>query len=310
MAVPFVQVSEEEFRDFGRKHFPGAPQPIVLPSFVTPSANSPPAHNTSPSSAASDIAYNAGFTAGVSFGHAHGRASGYYEGYNAAAAQLGAPTANTPDAAQPDVGHAEADAEDQVYEAHDYEEEEDLGFYPDGVRRTVDDEAVKFYRRSELMQMLKDAKIRVAERKEREAEEQNDVKPKLEAQVVDGLAQAELDKVEPQDVKEVNHDEPNVVKPVGTVVHEPVAPGMVMHEDQADAGADTPSSTTMVGDETCKRPTPLNAKKRLTAVPEAHRGKKRKRPARNPPPDIEGITYRRIARELDQMPNESVELDY
>ncbi|KAL1651157.1 hypothetical protein SLS58_000494 [Diplodia intermedia] len=336
MAFPCVQVSEEEFREFGRKHFPGAPQPAILPPFVTSSTNAPPPSNTSPSSAMADIAYNAGFTAGASFGHASGRVSGYTEGYNAALAQFGRQTANVTVPAEQSRNHAEGEAEDQVYEAHGYEDDNDWGFYSDGAKRTIDDEAVQFYRRSELMQMLKDAKNRVAERKDREREEQFENEDEFEAQMevdaqekidthdhgdaeCNASEQIELDKAEPQ----VGYDVEEVAQPIGPLVSSTGSPltnesnsikpdvvSSFVEEDQADSGANTPSSTTLVGSESCKRPTPLNSKKKMTAIPEANRGKKRKRSARNPPPDIEGITYRRIARELDEMPSESVELDY
>ncbi|KKY13088.1 hypothetical protein UCDDS831_g09332 [Diplodia seriata] len=342
MAFPCVQVSEEEFREFGRKHFPGAPQPAILPPFVTSSTNAPPQSNTSPSSAVSDIAYNAGFTAGASFGHASGRVSGYTEGYNAALALFGRQTANVTVPAERSRNHVEGEGEDQVYEAHGYEDDTDWGFYSDGAKRTIDDEAVQFYRRSELMQMLKDAKNRVADRKDREREEQFENEDKFEAEVkaqmevdaqekidthdhgdaeCNASEQIELDKAEPQvgyDVEEVTQPIDPLASSTGSPLTnesnsiKPEVVSSFVEEDQADSDANTPSSTstTLVGSESCKRPIPRNSKKKMTAIPEANRGKKRKRSARNLPVDIEGITYRRIARELDEMPSESVELDY
>ncbi|KAK0654428.1 hypothetical protein DIS24_g5259 [Lasiodiplodia hormozganensis] len=351
---PLVQTSEEEFREFGRKHFPGEPQPTFLPSFVTPSANPQTPTKTSPYPAIFDTAYNAGFTSGASFGHA----AGYAEGYNAALAQLGIQTAKAAAPAEPDRNHMQVEVEDQVHAADGeayYEEEEDLGFYSDGAKRTIDDEDIQFYRRSELMQMLKDAKRRVAERKEREAEEQMEHEADLEAETemeaqknseahehdvpgakeYNATEQANLNEVHSQtghDAKvaheDINPDEPSTggasieltcVKPdvAGSVdasskIPQPVAMskaalGEVIEAEHTDGRA---STTQLVGDESCKRPNPHISKKKMTATLEANRGKKRKRITREPRPDDDGITYRRIARELDEMPSESVELDY
>lgn len=325
---------------------------------MAPSANPQTPTKTSPNPAIFDTAYNAGFTSGASFGHAAGHAAGYAEGFNAALAQLGIQTAKATAPAEPDRNRMQVEVEDQVHTADGeayYEEEEDLGFYSDGAKRTIDDEDIQFYRRSELMQMLRDAKRRVAERKEREAEEQmeNEADLKIETEMEaqknseaheqdvpgakehNAAEQAKLNEVHSQtghDAK-VAHEDTNpdkssiggasigltFVNPdvagstdASSKIPQPVAmskaaPSEVIEAEHTDGRA---STTQRVGDESCKRPNPHISKKKMTATLEANRGKKRKRITREPRPDDEGITYRRIARELDEMPSESVELDY
>ncbi|KAF4309290.1 hypothetical protein GTA08_BOTSDO02592 [Botryosphaeria dothidea] len=355
MSLP-PQVIEEEFREFARKHFPGAPQPAHLPSWVTPSANpqSAPKNNTL-NPAIFDTAYNGGFSSGHAAGHASGHAIGYNAGYSAgyaagyAAALKGAGLDVTADqTAIPDDASAPiatTDVEDEGQYEHEgeeyYYEEEDFGYYSDGTKRTLSDEDVSFYRRSELMQMLKDAKRRVADRRELEAEEaelraqetHEQQKESEDHERENQDVEVETEEYEPQDdpgdfaeqqmtASTVSNNEETAIKSpnVAPMVTNPVgfssivaATASVPDTEDYRERSDTPptrSSTALVGDDSCKHPKPRQGREKMTAIPEANKGKKRKRVGREARTEDDGVTYRRIARELDEIPNVSVELDY
>ncbi|EKG22023.1 hypothetical protein MPH_00614 [Macrophomina phaseolina MS6] len=355
------QVTEEEFREFGHKHFPGAPQPTFLPSWVTPSSNpqlSPTNNALNP--ATFDTAYNGGYSAGHAAGHASGHATGYNAGYSAgygagyaaalkdaglepiAAHTVGStthPSAPSAKVAETEEVQHEAESEGCYYE------EEDLGYYPDGAVRTLSEEDVTFYRRSELMQMLKDAKRRLTERREREAEaeeinalqkheeqeksedcEIQDVGNKGENEEPD--AQDDTQQVAAQHImadsgassEEEYSGSSRVIVPKAAdlssfssfIVAVASAPDTV-HGNGRSCTPPTPptrSTTTLVGDDSCKNPESRQGREKITTIPEANKGKKRKRMVRDTRTEDDGVTYRRIARELDEAPDVKVELDY
>lgn len=68
--------------------------------------------------------------------------------------------------------------ENDVYQEEDYGEEEDLGYYEDGVKRTLSDEQVKIFRHSEIHALLRE---RQRLREEQEEEEEEEYKKEIEA---------------------------------------------------------------------------------------------------------------------------------
>jgi hypothetical protein len=68
--------------------------------------------------------------------------------------------------------------ENDVYHDEDYgeygEEEEDLGYYEDGVKRTLSDEQVKIFRHSEIHSLLRERQRLREEEEENEEEEEDE----------------------------------------------------------------------------------------------------------------------------------------
>ncbi|KAJ9648586.1 hypothetical protein H2199_001441 [Coniosporium tulheliwenetii] len=128
------------------------------------------------------------------------------------------------------------------------EEDHELGYYADGVRRTITDEQVAMFRHSEIQALLR-------ERRQR--------------QQLDEFSSARSDEQEDKTPDE----SPSRSKTLKRVA--PESPGDVSHEHT--------------------RPTK----------------RKRRKGLRKPSPDPgEEVTYRRLARELDERTDVAVELDY
>ena len=53
---------------------------------------------------------------------------------------------------------------------YDYGEEDHLGYYPDGVKRTLTDEQIAMFRHTEIQMLLKERRRRREEEEEEEAE--------------------------------------------------------------------------------------------------------------------------------------------
>jgi len=53
-----------------------------------------------------------------------------------------------------DEGECYGDDMDYAYEEHEHEENDDLGYYPDGVKRTLTDAQIAIFRHSEIQEML------------------------------------------------------------------------------------------------------------------------------------------------------------
>lgn len=214
------------------------------------------------------------------------------------------------------------------------------------MKRTLTDEDVAFYRRSQLLKMLKAAKRRVSERKDREEEleareyrealkrelqEESDTQENCERaeeleQSTENEPSSILEPEAPFDTATTN--ELDDVKPANVMLDavdleavesqaaelEPVAPDLTEANLASKLATDpVPEIPTVVEDDMSKRQEPPQGSIPITAIPVANRGKKRKRKAKDVDPrrtEDDGITYRRIARELDEQPNVSVELDY
>ncbi|KAF2146809.1 uncharacterized protein K452DRAFT_294343 [Aplosporella prunicola CBS 121167] len=151
------------------------------------------------------------------------------------------------------------EAEEYTYEEdwEYYEEDDGLGYYSDGVKRTLTDEQIAMFRHSEIQATLK----------ERRRQAEDDV-------IEEGTGAVPLN---------------------GTGEATPV---------NVRAPSATPSDTPNFGGSPPPTPKAKSKNKR--------RNKKRKRNTEDPsnPEEDEGITYRRIARELDEQKNVAVELDY
>ncbi|KAF9894362.1 hypothetical protein FE257_007865 [Aspergillus nanangensis] len=65
--------------------------------------------------------------------------------------------------------------DDSIIEEYVDEEEEDLGYYPDGVKRTLTDEQIKIFRHSEIHALLREKQLKeeeLAEKAQEAAEDQ------------------------------------------------------------------------------------------------------------------------------------------
>ncbi|PYH97788.1 hypothetical protein BO71DRAFT_406589 [Aspergillus ellipticus CBS 707.79] len=68
--------------------------------------------------------------------------------------------------------------QEQPLEEKEYYEEEDLGYYPDGVRRTLTDEQIRIFRHSEIHALLREKQLR----EEAEAEAEAEAREEMEQQ--------------------------------------------------------------------------------------------------------------------------------
>ncbi|KAF1812404.1 hypothetical protein P152DRAFT_474094 [Eremomyces bilateralis CBS 781.70] len=148
--------------------------------------------------------------------------------------------------------------ESRVPEAHELGEDDDwLGHYPDGVKRTVTDDEVAIFRHSEIQGLL---------RQRRQAAE-NEQDGRLEQSKADGT-----------DTTSGRPEKPSHLRKEATVPHSPAS-----------------SSSGRQGRKRKHNQTQRKARKRTGYE---DRG------------DPDGRTFRRIAREMDELNAEAVDLDY
>lgn len=166
----------------------------------------------------------------------------------------------------------------------EYEQEDDgLGYYDDGVKRTLTDEQIAVFRRKELWQMKRDQESQYQE--DLEGQSAGAASP---ASDVSGLEDELLQYATVQRKQQIHASAPTV--PIERIERKPSHSGR--------------SETNSISSDPKKR-------KRAQEVPYDQRHKRQWEGYIHDHDPVEGsVTHRRLAREMDNQQEETVELDY
>ena len=163
------------------------------------------------------------------------------------------------------------------------DEEEDLGYYDDGVKRTLTDEQIAMFRHSEIQQLVRDG---IAMKEEQDEDAREGVEATVDAELVNGVA---------SEASSMEEELQNVAAPTQPVLAK-----------QPLERLPTPSmrSETSLSSSSAKR-------MREKEVPYDQRNKRKwEGYVEDVDPEQGSLTQRRIIRELDVQRHEEVELDY
>lgn len=180
------------------------------------------------------------------------------------------------------------DAETALNYQPEYEEEveDDLGYYSDGVKRTLTDEQLAMFRHSEIEQLVREGRMQ-----REEAEEQQ---PQIEATVLE--AEHERRAGSPgSDASSIEIDLVGLAQPAS------LAPPAPSPQRQPSQSSRSDASDLTAG---AKR-------QRKEQVPYYDRHKRKWEQYVEEEDPVEGsLTQRRLVRELDEIKDGTVELDY
>ena len=159
----------------------------------------------------------------------------------------------------------------------DEEEDDELGFYEDGVKRTLTDEQIEMFRHSETEQLVREGKM---ERQHQPTDQLND----------DELMGSPV-----SDASSVEDDLLGLSRPANLTPHA----GHTTRQPLQSSRSDATLSTNVL------------PKQRKQEVPYDQRNKRKWEDYIEENDPVEGsLTHRRMARELDELREESVDLDY
>ncbi len=165
-------------------------------------------------------------------------------------------------------------------------EEDDLGYYEDGVKRTLTDEQIEMFTHSEMEQLRREERLQREQDVEalQEGKENSDVGPKHATKGLQG-----------SDASSVEGDLLDLAR-----CSQPVEQATTAYEKPSQTSRSERSDSTDVR----RRP-------RKEEVPYDQRHKRKWEDYIEEQDPLEGsLTHRRIVRQLDEQCTESVELDY
>ncbi|KAK4499694.1 hypothetical protein PRZ48_010212 [Zasmidium cellare] len=189
------------------------------------------------------------------------------------------------------------------------EMDDGLGYYPDGVKRTLTDEQIEIFRRSELWQIEREQQLKKEEEEEQRGDFDEAVKrPPSPASSESSLEDALL--AYAQDQRKEKSRSP--LAPQSTSESSKTRRS---NSQQSSAQQSNPpkSNASRSSVERGKSETPSISKnrKRKDEVPYAQRHKRKwEAYIEAVDPDEGSLTHRRLVRELDNQQTESVEMDY
>jgi hypothetical protein len=167
--------------------------------------------------------------------------------------------------------------------AHDYtiyEDDDGLGYYEDGVKRTLTDEQIEMFRHSEMEQLIRD-----------------------------GLLESEQYDIEGARTSKLNDADASSISPASSIEGELAS--AIPHKSSVPHVTNTVRQPSPGGQSDTSQNTAALRRKRETEVPYDQRNK-RKWEGYIEDVDSEhgSLTHRRIVRELDEQRTESIELEY
>jgi len=220
-----------------------------------------------------------------------------------------------------------------------YDDDDGLGWYDDGVKRTLTDEQIAMFRHSEIQTLLTERRL------QREAEEDDEdveawtetfadvievLQPTVAADTVSSKEEAEVEDVLAQTTTELGNASEQAAEAVSAIIEESITTSTAPPESTIPTSSDAAESPALTSTQTpsSARPDsdgelPSDTEPRKRKVPPTNRNKQwRKRQklkkqqkqqeklqaekAQEP----EDFTPRRIAREQDEVVHANVDLDY
>ncbi|KAK5124304.1 hypothetical protein LTR85_002007 [Meristemomyces frigidus] len=190
------------------------------------------------------------------------------------------------DDSKPENWIVDAETALNVQSAQAAEEEEDLGCYEDGSKRTLTDDQIAMFRHSEIQELLRERRL------EREEEEYQNREP----EAADSAGQGARSPM--SDASSIEGDLVGLARPRPKQPYRPPPKRQPSQSSRSESSRSTGQSRTSV-------------RKRRTEVPYDERHKRKWEDYIDENDPIEGsLTHRRIVRQLDEQQAETVDMDY